>query len=381
MASPEIRFQIDSETHDPIEVQAKQLRETNSMVEEFMLLANISVAEKIEKEFPEFAMLRRHPTPPQTNFDPLVKAVRHQGFEIDTSTGKALADSLDRIVKKDNPYFNTMLRILATRCMLQAVYFISGTLTRPEFFHYGLAAPIYTHFTSPIRRYADIIVHRLLAACIGADSTYADLLDKTKNSLLCNNLNYRNRMAQYAGRASVALNTHLFFRNRTEEVEGYVLFVRKNALQILVPKYGLEGTIYLSGGKNQENVKFVYNEEVNYFLFKEGTFLINSLLIFLSIHTQNQSQQCGNVIFHSFDPTIVRLSLDTTNIQHERLVFQLVKPYIEGFSLSTKMEIDNDDDENSEALKKDDGKKSPQSKRKSKENFESSKKKNSKKKK
>lgn len=261
LASPEIRFQVDSESHDPIDVQVKQLRETNSMVEEFMLLANCSVAEKIEKEFPEYAMLRRHPTPPQTNFDPLIKAVRHQGFDIDTTCGKALADSLDRIVKEDNPYFNTMLRILATRCMLQAVYFISGTLTKPEFFHYGLAAPIYTHFTSPIRRYADIIVHRLLAACIGADSPYAELLDKTKNSLLCNNLNYRNRMAQYAGRASVALNTHLFFRNRTEEVEGFVLFVRKNALQILVPKYGLEGTIYLSG-KNQETVKFIYNEEV-----------------------------------------------------------------------------------------------------------------------
>lgn len=262
LASPEIRFQIDSDNCEPVDVQVKQLRETNSMVEEFMLLANISVAEKIEKEFPEYAMLRRHPTPPQTNFEPLIKAVRHQGFDIDTSSNKALADSLDQIVKDDNPYFNTMLRILATRCMLQAVYFISGTLTKPEFFHYGLAAPIYTHFTSPIRRYADIIVHRLLASCIGADSPYGELLDKTKNSLLCNNLNYRNRMAQYAGRASVALNTHLFFRNRTEEVEGYVLFVRKNALQILVPKYGLEGTIYLSG-KNHESVKFIYNEEVS----------------------------------------------------------------------------------------------------------------------
>lgn len=261
LASPEIRFQIDGETQETLGVVSKQLLETNSLVEEFMLLANCSVAEKIEKEFPEYAMLRRHPTPPQTNFEPLIKALGHQGFEIDTTCGKALAESLDRIVKDDNPYFNTMLRILATRCMLQAVYFISGTLTKPEFFHYGLAAPIYTHFTSPIRRYADIIVHRLLASCIGADSPYAGLLDKTTNSLLCNNLNYRNRMAQYAGRASVALNTHLFFKNKTEEVEGYVLFVRKNALQILIPKYGLEGTIYLSG-KNQTSVKFIYNEEV-----------------------------------------------------------------------------------------------------------------------
>lgn len=152
LASPEIRFQVDSETQDPIEVEVKKMRDTNSMVEEFMLLANISVAEKIESEFPEFAMLCRHPEPPQTNFEPLIKAAKHLSFDIDTSSGKKLAESLDKAVRKDNPYFNTMLRILATRCMMQAVYFISGTVQKDEFFHYGLAAPIYTHFTSPIRR-------------------------------------------------------------------------------------------------------------------------------------------------------------------------------------------------------------------------------------
>lgn len=153
LASPEIRFQVDSETHDPIEVMAKQMRETNSMVEEFMLLANISVAKKILEEFPECAVLRRHPEPPQVNFDPLVKAGRHQGFEINTSCGRELAKSLEAAIKEDNPYFNTMLKILATRCMMQAVYFISGMVQEDEFFHYGLACPIYTHFTSPIRRY------------------------------------------------------------------------------------------------------------------------------------------------------------------------------------------------------------------------------------
>lgn len=275
LASPEIRFQVDSETHDPIDVEAKKMRETNSMVEEFMLLANVTVAEKIEKEYPEFAMLRRHPEPPQVNFEPLVKAGKNQGFDIITATGRELATSLDEAVKKDNPYFNTMLRILATRCMMQAVYFISGTVQKEEFFHYGLAAPIYTHFTSPIRRYADIIVHRLLATCIAADSTYPDLLDKRKNSALCNNLNYRNRMAQYAGRASVALNTHIFFRNKDQKEEGYVLFVRKNALQILIPKYGLEGTIYLNdkNGKSLTTASFTYNEEVG----------INNLVVFISI--------------------------------------------------------------------------------------------------
>lgn len=209
LASPEIRFQVDDETHDPIDVQAKKIFETNSMVEEFMLQANISVAEKILREFPECATLRRHPVPPLSNFEPLVKAGRHLGFDIDTSSGKKLAQSLDDAVKADNPYCNTLLRILATRCMLQAVYFSSGMLQKDEYAHYGLAVPLYTHFTSPIRRYADILVHRLLAACIGADTVHPDLLDKRRMHDLCHNLNYRNRMAQYAGRASVALNTHV----------------------------------------------------------------------------------------------------------------------------------------------------------------------------
>lgn len=71
---------------------------------------------------------------------------------MNTGTNKELAASLDAAVKEGNAYFNTMLRILATRCMLQAVYFSSGMVTKDDFYHYGLAVPIYTHFTSPIRR-------------------------------------------------------------------------------------------------------------------------------------------------------------------------------------------------------------------------------------
>lgn len=77
LASPEVKIHMDSETHDPIDVEVKKLLDTNSMVEEFMLLANISVAEKILEDFPDCAMLRRHPTPPPSNFEPLIKAGKH----------------------------------------------------------------------------------------------------------------------------------------------------------------------------------------------------------------------------------------------------------------------------------------------------------------
>ncbi|XP_075920126.1 exosome complex exonuclease RRP44-like [Petromyzon marinus] len=147
------------------------------MVEEFMLLANISVAERIVDEFPECALLRSHPAPPPSNYDILVKAAKSKNIEIQVDSAKALAESLDRAaVPGAPPYLNTLLRILATRCMMQAIYFCSGM--EPDTHHYGLATAVYTPFTSPIRRYSDVIVHRLLAVCVGADPTYPALTDK-----------------------------------------------------------------------------------------------------------------------------------------------------------------------------------------------------------
>ncbi|XP_067651291.1 exosome complex exonuclease RRP44-like [Haliotis asinina] len=307
LASTEIRFYVDSETHDPIEVQTKELRETNSMVEEFMLLANISVAEKTLKEFPDCSLLRRHPAPPPSNFEPVIRAAKSKGLDLAVSSGKELADSLDKAVFPDQPFFNTMLRIMTTRCMMQAVYFSSGTLPFEEYQHYGLATPIYTHFTSPIRRYSDIIVHRLLAVCIGADASYPALLEKHKTQSLCNNLNFRHKMAQYAGRASVNLHTHLFFKKRVEDEEGYVLFVRKNALQVLIPKYGLEGTLFLKS--DDSDTMFTFNEE-------------------------EQTQTGGGHTFHVFDRLVVQLSIDRSNEQHMKLSIKLVQPQIPGFSVA-----------------------------------------------
>ncbi|XP_039225656.1 exosome complex exonuclease RRP44 [Crotalus tigris] len=305
LSSPEVRFHIDSETHDPIDLQTKELKETNSMVEEFMLLANISVAQKIYEEFSEHALLRKHPAPPPSNYDVLVKAAKSKGLEIKTDSAKSLADSLDRAESSSFPYLNTLIRILATRCMMQAVYFCSGMDS--DFHHYGLASPIYTHFTSPIRRYADIIVHRLLAVAIGVDSTYPELTDKHKLADLCKNLNYRHKMAQYAQRASIAFHTQLFFKNKGEvSEEAYILFVRKNAIVVLIPKYGLEGTVFFEEkGKAKEGL--VFNMEIPS-LTVEGT------------------------TFCTFDKIKVSIVLDSSNVQHQKIRMTLVEPKILGYS-------------------------------------------------
>ncbi|XP_074155336.1 exosome complex exonuclease RRP44 isoform X2 [Sminthopsis crassicaudata] len=306
LSSPEVRFHVDSETHDPIDLQTKELRETNSMVEEFMLLANVSVAKKIHEEFSEHALLRKHPAPPPSNYEVLVKAAKSKNLDFKTDSAKALADSLDQVESPNFPYLNTLFRILATRCMMQAVYFCSGMDN--DFHHYGLASPIYTHFTSPIRRYADIIVHRLLAVAIGADSTYPDLTNKHKLADLCKNLNFRHKMAQYAQRASVAFHTQLFFKNKgIVNEEAYILFVRKNAIVVLIPKFGLEGTVFFEE-KDKPKPRLAYDEEV-------------------------PSLKVEDTEFHIFDKVKVKITLDSSNLQHQKIRMCLIEPQIPGISV------------------------------------------------
>ncbi|KAJ2757802.1 exosome catalytic subunit dis3, partial [Coemansia nantahalensis] len=136
LSSPEVRFRLENDSQDPVDVEMKALKETNALVEEFMLLANISVARKIHEHFPDSSLLRRHPEPPAQNFDNLQHALRPLGVQLETGSSLALAQSLDRAVLPHDPYFNNLLRILTTRCMMQAQYFCSGTHTPEEFRHY-----------------------------------------------------------------------------------------------------------------------------------------------------------------------------------------------------------------------------------------------------
>lgn len=260
LAPAEVKFQIDTETHDPLDIGMYQIREANQMVEEFMLAANVSVAGKILKHFPFCSLLRRHPSPTREMLEPLLRTAAAIGLDLDVSSSKALADSLDRAVGSD-PYFNKLIRILATRCMTQAVYFCSGDLSPPEYLHYGLAAPLYTHFTSPIRRYADVVVHRLLAASIGISKLPAIFQDRPQLTSIADNLNYRHRNAQMAGRASVELHTLIYFRKRPTDAEARIVKIRSNGFIVFVPKYGIEGPVYLTARGDKGNGDWVVDEQ------------------------------------------------------------------------------------------------------------------------
>ncbi|KAI9371447.1 hypothetical protein BJX61DRAFT_543636 [Aspergillus egyptiacus] len=264
LASPEVRIEADNdEVGDPLaDVKTKAMLATNSLVEEFMLHANITVAAKIFSTFPQTAMLRRHATPPPQNFEELINQLsKKRDMRLDVSSSRNLADSLDRCTDPANPFFNTLVRILATRCMTSAEYFCAGAHAESEFRHYGLASPIYTHFTSPIRRYADLLVHRQLAAAInyeGEDGRAPIEGTITRNRLedICRNINYRHRNAQYAGRASIEYYVGQALKARSEtlaakgvdtgiEEDGYVMRVFENGVVVFVPRFGIEGVVRL----------------------------------------------------------------------------------------------------------------------------------------
>ncbi|TFK48126.1 RNB-domain-containing protein [Heliocybe sulcata] len=251
LASPEVKIHLDSaESSDPIDVEQKELKETNSLVEEFMLLANISVASKIQETFPQTAVLRRHLPPPRTNFEKLQDILRkRKGMELDVSSSGALAASLDKCFDPEEPAFNTLVRIMATRCMLSAEYFCSGSVARDTFGHYGLASPIYTHFTSPIRRYADVLAHRQLAAAIAYAPLHPSLHSKSHVERVLNVVNRRHRMAQMASRASVEFYVGLALKARGEREQGivreeaFVIRTFRNGLNVFVSKLGIEGLV------------------------------------------------------------------------------------------------------------------------------------------
>ncbi|CAK9293952.1 unnamed protein product [Gordionus sp. m RMFG-2023] len=355
LSSSEMKFLMDSETNEPVTLSPKQNFETNSLVEEMMLLANITVATKIHSTLGQCAVLRRHQSPPLSNFDPLIRAANTLNIKLDIDNGKALAMSLDKaetqeeffsqsklkkieehddpsnsepeilITPSTTPYLITLLRVLTARCMMEALYFCSGTLSHSEFFHYGLATEIYTHFTSPIRRYADIMVHRLLAVCIGYQEIDPQMQDKNFIQNICNHLNTRNRNSRNAQRASVELQIQLYFKDKVIDDEAYIIGVRKNAIRVLVPKYGIEGSIYLkSTVQNAEEIlnRLKYDEQESTLTYSHNDYKISTLRCFDKVQVRM------GLITNFYPSNQSHLSSLPNN---NKLTIRLIKPHIPGF--------------------------------------------------
>ena len=135
-----------------------------------MLLANAAAARLVAAAFPERAMLRCHPPPNERKLADLEQFAREQGLEVDASSAAALHRSLARLRESHRDGYE-IVQLLATLPMQLARYFSTGAQDPDTWGHYALAAPRYTHFTSPIRRYPDVLVHRQVAAALDAGFT------------------------------------------------------------------------------------------------------------------------------------------------------------------------------------------------------------------
>lgn len=235
----EVRFEID-ETGKPIKVYFKESKDSNKLIEEFMLLANIAVAEKIGKEpqgkKAKSFVYRVHDTPDSEKLSNLSSIASRFGFKINaegrrTDVNKSLNKMLRDVKGRGE---ETMLSMLAIRSMAKAMY------TTENVGHYGLAVPYYTHFTSPIRRYPDMMVHRLL-------QRYADggrSADKLKLEDQCKHSSDMEQLSANAERASIRYKQVEFMKERLGEIyEGVISGVTEWGVYVELDENMCEGLV------------------------------------------------------------------------------------------------------------------------------------------
>ncbi|EDO40307.1 predicted protein [Nematostella vectensis] len=245
--NPEVKVLLN-EKKDILDLIDKQGLEIHETIEECMILANHWVAKRLVQTFPTCSLLRRHPLPRQQYFENLMQCAKAKGFTIKTSSNKLLAESLDKCEDPDDPTFNKLLRILAVQAMSSALYFSTGSVSVDEFVHYGLALDRYTHFTSPIRRYADVIVHRLLMAALGSDDQ-SQVLNNEELEELAQHMNDKHKVGHTAA-GSVELFQTLFFNSMSEDDErlladAVIVGLRANGLLVYIPRYCFKSAVYL----------------------------------------------------------------------------------------------------------------------------------------
>ncbi len=234
----EMKFNID-ETGKPISVFVKTAKESNQLIEEFMLLANRTVAAHIgQMKIPKTFVYRIHDTPDVEKMEDLANFIRRFGYKIKTNgsktdVSKSINSLLDSVQGKSE---ENLIETIAIRSMAKAVY---STVNKG---HYGLAFDYYTHFTSPIRRYPDMMVHRLLDRYLEDGRSVS--VDKYEP--LCKHSSDMEQLAAQAERASIKYKMVEFMSERIgNEYEGVISGVTEWGIYVEIEENKCEGMIPL----------------------------------------------------------------------------------------------------------------------------------------
>lgn len=232
----EIKFKLDDK-NKPVGIIFKVGKDSNKLIEEYMLLANRHVAQFINKK--ELPMVNRaHEKPNEAKLERLKEFIKEFGYEIRTENPVEITRTLNQLLLdvKGKPEAN-MIETLVVRTMQKANY----TTKNPG--HYGLGFKDYAHFTSPIRRYPDVIVHRLLNLYLNEKTT--PKLEKLEGK--CVHLSEREKKAQKAERDSVKYMQCIYMSDFVGKVfKGIVTSVAEYGLFVEMPENGCEGLIRLS---------------------------------------------------------------------------------------------------------------------------------------
>ena len=238
-------YQLDDE-NVPVEENIFDSSPAHELIEELSHKTNAFVAKKLAAGLPEKALLRRQASPNPRRLETIADRMNAIGYPIDTTSSGTLQNSLFQI---DDDGIRKGIETLVVKSMPRAKYFVAGKLSEDQYPHYALNLPLYTHFTNPSRRYADIIVHRQLEAVLsnGAVEFTEEIEPLAKIAEVCNT---KKDSAHSAQEQSVHIEACRRMDRIRQEIggelisEGIVLCVYESAFDVLIPEFGFEKRVH-----------------------------------------------------------------------------------------------------------------------------------------